>query len=164
MLHDAVALADDGPVVIRYPKGAARQVGELEVGSGLQARQLRRGDGSVCILAVGKLLGAAEKAAEQLAATGVDVTLWDVRCCTPLDPAMIADAASHGAVLTCEDGIRDGGIGSMIADQVHAIAPTVPVTTLGVPTRFIPQSKPDKILTALGLDADGIAASARLLL
>lgn len=164
MLHDAVTLADDGPVVIRYPKGAARQVGELEVGTGLQARQLHRGDGSVCILAVGKLLGAAEKAAEQLAATGVDVTLWDVRCCTPLDPAMIADAASHGAVLTCEDGIRDGGIGSMIADQVHAIAPTVPVSTLGVPTRFIPQSKPDKILTALGLDADGIAASARSLL
>lgn len=164
MLHDAVTLADDGPVVIRYPKGAARQVGELEVGSGLQARQLHRGDGSVCILAVGKLLGAAEKAAEQLAATGTDVTLWDVRCCTPLDPAMIADAAAHRAVLTCEDGIRDGGIGSMIADQVHAIAPTVPVTTLGVPTRFIPQSKPDKILTALGLDADGIAASARSLL
>jgi 1-deoxy-D-xylulose-5-phosphate synthase len=164
MLHDAIGLADDGPVVIRYPKGAARQVAEHEVGSGLHARQLRRGDGSLCILAVGKLVAAAEKAAEQLAATGVEATVWDVRCCAPLDPAMIADAAAHAAVLTCEDGIRDGGIGSMIADQVRAITPTTPVRILGVPTRFIPQAKPDKILAALGLDADGIAGEARSLL
>jgi 1-deoxy-D-xylulose-5-phosphate synthase len=164
MLHDAIGLADDGPVVIRYPKGAARQVAEHEVGSGLHARQLRRGDGSLCILAVGKLVAAAEKAAEQLAATGVEATVWDVRCCAPLDPAMIADAAAHAAVLTCEDGIRDGGIGSMIADQVRAITPTTPVRILGVPTRFIPQAKPDKILAALGLDADGIADAARSLL
>jgi 1-deoxy-D-xylulose-5-phosphate synthase len=164
MLHDAIGLADDGPVVIRYPKGAARQVAEHEVGSGLHARQLRRGDGSLCILAVGKLVAAAEKAAEQLAATGVEATVWDVRCCAPLDPAMIADAAAHAAVLTCEDGIRDGGIGSMIADQVRAITPTTPVRILGVPTRFIPQAKPDKILAALGLDADGIVGEARSLL
>jgi len=41
MLHDAVSLADSGPVMIRYPRGAARQVGELEVGSGLEARRMR---------------------------------------------------------------------------------------------------------------------------
>jgi 1-deoxy-D-xylulose-5-phosphate synthase len=164
MLHDALQLADSGPVVIRYPKGTARQVGELEVGSGLHARQLRngqRGERSVCILAIGKLVGAAEKAADTLAAEGVQVTVWDVRSCAPLDPAMIADAAAHAAVVTCEDGIRDGGIGMTIADQVHAIAPSVPVEVLGVPTMFIPHAKPDRILASMGLDADGIEAAVR---
>jgi 1-deoxy-D-xylulose-5-phosphate synthase len=166
MLHDALQLADSGPVVIRYPKGTARQVGELEVGSGLHARQLRngqRGKRSVCILAIGKLVGAAEKAADTLAAEGVQVTVWDVRSCAPLDPAMIADAAAHAAVVTCEDGIRDGGIGMTIADQVHAIDANIPVEVLGVPTKFIPQGKADRILTSFGLDADGIATTVRSL-
>jgi 1-deoxy-D-xylulose-5-phosphate synthase len=161
MLHDAIALADEGPVVVRYPKGPARQVGEHEVGTGTLARRTREGDGEVCVLAVGKLVGAAEKAAEQLRAGGADVTVWDVRCCAPLDPAMIADAARHRLVVTCEDGIRDGGIGSAIAREVHALDPSVRVEVLGVPTRFIPHAKPDRILAALGLDADGIVATVR---
>jgi 1-deoxy-D-xylulose-5-phosphate synthase len=164
MLHDAIVLADDGPVMIRYPKGAARQVSEHEVGSGLHARRLREGDGSLCILAIGKLVAGAERAAERLAESGVQATVWDVRSCAPLDASMIADAARHGAVLTCEDGIRDGGIGMTIADQVHELSPTLTVVSLGVPTMFIPQAKPDRILASFGLDADGILASAQSLL
>ncbi len=164
MLHDAIGLADDGPVVIRWPRGAAVHVNEREVGVGLLARQVRKGDGSLCILAVGKMVADAQKAADDLAATGVDATVWDVRCCAPLDSAMIADAAGHRAVVTVEDGIRDGGIGMTIADQVHAVAVTVPVNVLGIPAKFIPQGSADRILAQLGLDADGIAASARSLL
>ena len=74
---------------------------------------------------------------------------------------MIADAAAHRVVVTCEDGIRDGGIGMTIADQVHEIADDVAVEVLGLPTRFIPQGKPDRILAQLGLDADGIVAAVR---
>ena len=167
MLHDALAVVGEGPVMIRYPKGAARQVPEHEVGQGLLARRVRTGDGRVCILAVGKMVGNAEKAAEQLAATGVEVTLWDVRCCVPLDPAMIADAARHEVIVTVEDGIRDGGIGMTAADAIHHACATeqVPhVEVLGVPTRFIPHGKPDRILAALGLDADGISGTVRTLL
>jgi 1-deoxy-D-xylulose-5-phosphate synthase len=161
MLHDAIALADSGPVVIRYPKGMARPVHTEDVGRGTEARRLREGDGSVTILAIGKLVGPALKAADALATSRIDATVWDVRCCAPLDPAMIADAARHGAVVTCEDGIREGGIGMSIAAAVGAVAPAVPVRVLGVPTRFIPQAKPDAILARLGLDADGIARAVR---
>ncbi len=161
MLHDAIELAEEGPIAIRYPNGAAPQVGEHEVGVGLRARRLREGDGSVCVLAIGKLVTMAAKAAKALAQQGLAVTLWDVRSCAPLDPLMIADAAGHAAVVTCEDGIREGGIGMTIADQVHAIDAAVPVIVLGLPTRFIPQGKPDRILAQLGLDADGLAATMR---
>ena len=166
MLHDAMSLADDGPVMIRYPKGTARQVGEHDVGVGLLARSMRQAAApatSVCILAIGKLVAAAERAAATLAESGVDVTLWDVRSCAPLDPAMIADAARHHAVVTIEDGIRDGGIGMTIADQVHEIDPAVQVEVLGVPTRFIPQGKADRILAQFGLDPAGIESTVRAL-
>ena len=74
---------------------------------------------------------------------------------------MIADAARHRAVITAEDGVRDGGIGMTVADQVHAIAANVPVQVLGLPSRFIQQGSADRILAQLGLDADGIAATVR---
>ncbi len=163
MLHDAISLADEGPVAIRYPRGTAHNVGEHEVGAGLHARRLRQGDGSVCIMAIGKMVVAAEKAAAQLAETGIDVTLWDVRSCAPLDPDMIADAARHGAVVTCEDGVRDGGVGMTIVDRVHALAPAVPTRSLGIPCKFIPQGNADRILAAVGLDADGLVHAVRSL-
>jgi 1-deoxy-D-xylulose-5-phosphate synthase len=158
MMSDALQLADSGPVAIRYPKGRAREVGEHEVGSGLAARQLLTDNtNNLCILAVGKLVGAAAEAAAILTATGINITLWDVRSCAPLDPEMIADAATHNIVITAEDGIRDGGIGMTIADAIYSSPNTkAAVHVLGVPMKFIPQAKPDAILAKLGLDARGI--------
>jgi len=161
MLHDAIALADEGPVAIRWPRGAAHHVTELEIGVGLHARQVRKGDGSVCIVAIGKMVIDAAKAAEAMAASGLQATVWDARSVAPLDPEMIADAARHQVVVTVEDGVRDGGIGMTIADQVHAIASNVQVRVLGLPSKFMPQGSADRILAQLGLNADGIAAAAR---
>ncbi|MDQ3469331.1 MAG: 1-deoxy-D-xylulose-5-phosphate synthase [Actinomycetota bacterium] len=165
MLHDAMALADEGPVAIRYPRGQARQVSEHEVGEGLRAQCLRRAgepSGAVCVLAIGKLLVAALKAADALATDGRDVTVWDVRSCAPLDADMLADAAAHRAVVTVEDGVREGGIGMTIADRIGALAPAVPVDVLGLPSKFIAHgANSDQILAQLGLDAAGIAAVAR---
>ena len=156
MLHDAMNLVESGPVCIRYPKGAARQVEADDVGSGLDARLLRRGDGSLAILAVGKMVAAAVKAADMLAERGVEATVWDVRSCQPLDPHMCDDAAGHTRVITVEDGIADGGIGAAIAAEVHVRAPSTLVDVMGVPSKFLPHSKPDRLLAQLGLDADGI--------
>ena len=161
MLHDAIQLADDGPVAIRWPRGAAHHVSEHEVGSGLSARRVVEGDGSVAILAVGKMLVEAERAAGRLSEAGTAATVWDVRSCRPLDPAMIADAARHRLVITCEDGIRDGGIGMSIAEAVHEVRHDLPVRVLGLPDRFIQQGAADRLLATLGLDADGIVAAAR---
>jgi len=156
MLIDAVSLVEDGPIAIRYPKGAARQVDGDDIGSGLTARRLRDGDGSLAILAVGKMVAASLTAAERLAERGIEASIWDVRCCTPLDVDMIRDAARHTRVITIEDGIGDGGVGSTMATAIHAIDPTCRVDILGVPTKFIPHAKPDRVLAQIGLDAEGI--------
>ena len=160
MLHDALDLCD-GPAAIRWSKTAAPSVDADSVGSGLLGRKVRSGR-DLCILAVGKMLAAATDAAEALADEGIDATVWDVRV-VPLDPSMVADAAEHPLVITVEDGIRDGGVGSLIADAVSRISEAAPprVRVLGVPTRYIDHAKPDAILHDLGLDAEGIAAEAR---
>jgi len=160
MLHDALEITD-GPVAIRWAKTAARQAAPDEVGSGLRARRVREGT-DLCILSVGKMLDAAEAAADALVAEGLSVSVWDVRCCKPLDPAMIAAAADHRWVLTVEDGLRDGGVGMAMADLLTAPSIETPPTVrvLGVPDRYVPHGKPDAILAALGLDAAGITAAA----
>jgi 1-deoxy-D-xylulose-5-phosphate synthase len=160
MLEEALRITT-GPVVLRYPKGVARQVPPDEVGSGQRARKVRDGE-DVCILAVGKMVEAAEEAAGILAADGVSATVWDVRCVKPLDMDMIADAPRHRLVVTVEDGVRIGGAGTFMADAVaaldeHRIAP--PTLVLGTPIDYIPQAKPARILSNLGLDGAGIAAS-----
>ena len=161
MLHDAMTLADDGPVVIRYPKGVARHVPADSVGRGVHAQRVVSGDGSVAVLAVGKMVGAAEQAVDALSQSGIRATLWDVRSCVPLDNDMLDDVARHRAVLTVEDGFRDGGIGMSMIDALRHKGFTGRAEALGVPTKFIPHSKADVILASLGLDAAGIASSAR---
>ncbi len=163
MMHDAMVLADSGPVAIRYPRGAARNVTEHEVGSGIDARRVRDPEHpTVCIIAVGKMLEVAEKAADQLLDDGVGVTVWDPRCVAPLDPIMLADAASHPHVVTIEDGVRDGGIGMTIADRVCAIDHSTRVDVLGLPTKFLPHDpKPSNILSRSGLDVAGLVATIR---
>jgi 1-deoxy-D-xylulose-5-phosphate synthase len=69
---------------------------------------------------------------------------------------MCADAAKHERVITIEDGIREGGVGMSIAANISEISGTCRVESLGVPTKFLPHAKPDRLLAQLGLDADGI--------
>jgi 1-deoxy-D-xylulose-5-phosphate synthase len=173
MLHDALDLCTDGPAAIRWPRTMPPDVPLGEVGSGLSGRKLREG-GDVCILAVGKMLAAARAAADELAAEGVEATVWDVRVVKPLDEVMLADAACHSLVVTVEDGYREGGAGSLVASRLakmEAVAGRLTssgngprVANLGVPVQFIPHGKPDAILAGLGLDGPGIAASVRRLL
>jgi 1-deoxy-D-xylulose-5-phosphate synthase len=164
MLRAALEL--DGPSTIRFPKGAPRHVADHELGTGLRARQLRAGDGSVCLLAVGKMVASCLAAADALGAEGVDASVWDVRVVSPPDADMLADAARHSLVVTAEDGVRHGGAGAFLLDAMltHAEAeelPTPVTRVLGVPRQYIAHGKADDILATLGLDGAGIAESVR---
>jgi 1-deoxy-D-xylulose-5-phosphate synthase len=162
MLHTALSI--EGPCVIRFPKGVARQVDASEVGTGLAAKRWRSSESrDVCIIGVGKMLTAALAAADLLAAEGIEATVWDPRVVKPLDPLMLADAAVHSVVVTVEDGLRIGGIGSSVATALAelggATSPTV--ITLGVPDEYIAQAKADAILSRLGLDGPGVAETVK---
>ena len=77
---------------------------------------------------------------------------------------MLADAGRHDLVVTVEDGIRQGGAGMFIAEELRAsLSPgTAPaVHYLGIPRAYIPQGKPDRILARLGLDGPGVARTVR---
>src|SRR6478735_8468551 len=164
-LHDALELCD-GPASLRWPKTAAPVVDESEVGHGLSARRARTG-GDVCLIGVGKMFGSCLEAADLLAADGIEATVWDPRVIKPLDPELLDDAAGFDVVVTVEDGLREGGIGATIAQEVAdgtiGTGRTPRVSVNGVPTEYLAHGKPDAILEALRLDPAGIAATTRSL-
>ena len=127
----ATALDLPGPSAIRFPKtpppapdgtvgdgGTAGTVGRLD------ARQVRAGDGSVCLLGVGKLVAACRSAADELARDGIGRHRLGRPGGQPPDPAMLADALDHRLVVTAEDGVRIGGAGTFLADALRAEPPT----------------------------------------
>ena len=116
MLHEALTITS-GPVAIRWPKSEA--CSRPQVGSGVRARKIRAGS-RVCLVGIGKLVAACEQAAHILAARGVDATVWDARVASPLDPAMIEDAMAHDLVVSAEDGIIEGGVGSRVDASLRA--------------------------------------------
>ena len=159
LLEEAIHL--DGPVSLRFPRGAA--VSRDGTGTGLAARQLREG-ADVTLLAVGDRLGACLEAAATLAEHDVEAAVWDVRCVRPLDPALVEAAAAAPLVVTVENGYRIGGAGTYIADRIVDLAGVTtapPVLTLGTPDEYLDHGSPDRILAELGLDAAGIVANVR---
>jgi 1-deoxy-D-xylulose-5-phosphate synthase len=153
MLRQALEITT-GPVAIRWPKTEAPSGG---TGSGLAARRLRAGT-DVCLLGVGKLVAACEEAAALLAPRGVSAEVWDLRCAAPLDPAMIEAAGRHRLVVVAEDGVVEGGVGSLVAAAVaRASSSPPPVRSLGLPVAYVAQGRAADVLAANGLDGPGIA-------
>ncbi|TPW76182.1 1-deoxy-D-xylulose-5-phosphate synthase [Schumannella soli] len=156
-LGEAVAV-DDGPTVLRFSKGS--------VGSEYDAVR-RTGDGvdvlreaphrDVLLVAVGPMAKLAMTVAERLAAQGIGATVVDPRWVVPVPPSVIELAAEHRLVVSIEDGIRVGGIGTRIRQDLRAADVDTAVDELGLPDEFIDHASRDQILEQVGLTDQAIA-------
>lgn len=142
-----------GPVAVRYPRGSGtgatlEPLTSLPLGKGV----IKRHGEQLAILSFGTLLSEAEKVAETL-----NATLVDMRFVKPLDLDLISEmAATHSALITLEEGAIKGGAGSAVNEHVIAQRQPVPVLNLGLPDEFISQGTQDEVRHDLRLDATGI--------
>jgi 1-deoxy-D-xylulose-5-phosphate synthase len=131
----------------------------LEIGKG---RVLREGS-SVAILSFGARLKECMKAADDLAAQGISVTVADARFAKPLDTDLVLRLArAHEVLLTVEEG-SVGGFGSHVLEllsQKGLLDQGVKVRNLVLPDIFQDHDAPAAMYAAAGLDAKGIAAQA----
>jgi len=157
MLH--TALAADGPVAIRYPRGKGVGVDMPSEPVVLEAgRAERRSTGTdVALLAVGRMVEAAEEAAELLAADGVSASVVNMRWVKPIDLETIAWAASeHRLLVTIEENTGMGGMGGAVLEALSDLAVEVPVLRLSIPDCFVTHGAMNKLIAEVGLDPDGI--------
>ena len=154
------ALATDGPVAIRYPKGPVPATPDLPVEPLPVGRweEIRKGDDAV-IFAIGKMVEVAVEAAERLEAQGVACAVVNARWIKPVDPRIADWARTRPVVVTVEDNVGAGGFGGAVLEALAPLGLAGRVRTVALPDEFLPQGKASDILREHGLDAAGIAKS-----
>jgi len=156
-LAEAV-LVDDAPTVLRFPKGSTGvEYDALErLDDGVDVL-LRSSQQDVLIVTVGPMAGMGLEVAERLAAQGIGATVVDPRWVVPVPQSIIALAAQHRIVVSIEDGIRVGGIGTRIRQDLREAGVDTAVTELGLPDEFLDHGTRAEILERVGLTPQHIA-------
>ena len=156
------ALTIDGPVAIRYPRGAGEGVPlpakphVLPIG---QAEMLRAGS-SVAILALGATVYPAMEAARALSSLGVEAAVVNARFVKPLDGDLLKNLALNcNRLVTVEEGVLAGGFGSAVLELLEARGLNyVTLKRLGLPDTFIEHGDRSLFLKRYNLDAPGIVS------
>jgi 1-deoxy-D-xylulose-5-phosphate synthase len=162
-LREAVAV-DDGPTVVRYPKGsvvgeiaAVRRVGPVDVLREPDGSNEGSGGADVLLVCVGAFAELGLAAAERLADQGIGVTTVDPRWVLPVADELVELARTHRLVVTVEDGGRHGGIGSAVATALRAAEVDVPLRDMALPQRFFEHASRNDVLASVGLTAQDVA-------
>ncbi|MFP4072910.1 MAG: 1-deoxy-D-xylulose-5-phosphate synthase [Actinomycetota bacterium] len=151
------AVDHNGPIAIRYPKGGAHSVPALpveplEIGEG---ELISEGD-DVLLVAVGRMVEIAEKAAADLDEKGVTAGVVNARWVKPLDPRIIEWATPVSHVITLEDNVVAGGFGAAVMEAFATAGLMKKVTNIGVPDNFLPFGSASDVMESVGMDADSV--------
>ncbi|HWR85348.1 MAG TPA: 1-deoxy-D-xylulose-5-phosphate synthase [Rhodoglobus sp.] len=156
-LREAVAV-EDAPTVVRFSKGTVGNetdaVRRTEDGVDVLREAAHR---DVLIVTVGPMAALGMQVADRLAAQGIGATVVDPRWVVPVPQSVIGFAAEHRIVISIEDGVRVGGIGTRIRQDLRAAGVDTAVTELGLPDEFLPHGNRDWILEQVGLTPQAIA-------
>jgi 1-deoxy-D-xylulose-5-phosphate synthase len=147
----------DGPSAVRYPRGTGPGVKIVKTFERLPLgkAETRRNGKRIALLAFGSTVTEAERAAQLL-----DATVVNMRFVKPLDAeTVLRVAASHEILVTLEDNAVLGGAGSAVNECLATHQVHVPVLNLGLPDAFLPHATRDQLLAECGLNADGIIAA-----
>jgi transketolase len=154
------AAADvEGPVFIRVSRMAVPQLEHPDTGFHIGKAEVLREGSDVAIIATGTMVHRALEAAEILARDGVAARVVNMATIAPIDENAIAAAATTGAVVTVEEHLVRGGLGGAVAEFLSTHCPA-PLKILGF-AGFQPTGSAPRLMDRAGLNAAGIARSAR---
>ncbi|MBN1381105.1 MAG: 1-deoxy-D-xylulose-5-phosphate synthase [Deltaproteobacteria bacterium] len=162
------AVESECAVAIRYPRGKGVGVPVepspriMELGKG---EIIREGE-DLAIMAIGSTVHPALEAAERLHKENISATVINARFVKPLDRNLLCEAAEKvKKVITVEENILMGGFGSAVLELLQDNGlHDCRVARLGVRDEFVPQAPQDELRKIYGIDADGIAATARMMM
>jgi 1-deoxy-D-xylulose-5-phosphate synthase len=144
----------DGPTVLRYPKTPlGDDIPALRTVSGVDVIAEPDTDVKVDVLvvAVGATAASVLEAAGAVRNAGFTVRVVDPRWVTPVDPGLLELARLADLVVTVEDGVVDGGVGSRLSQSLRDAGIDVPTREIGIPARFLAQGKVKDVQASVGL-------------
>jgi len=156
-LREAIAITD-APSVVRFPKGSVplpiEAIRRLPGGVDLLYQAPSK---DVLLVAVGSFANTAIEVAKMLADQGIGATVVDPRWVLPISKDLIDLAADHRLVVTLEDGVRVGGFGTRLRQDLRENEVDTGLNEVGIPAEFLEHAERDEILERLGLTAKAIA-------
>ncbi|MFD2081118.1 1-deoxy-D-xylulose-5-phosphate synthase [Actinopolymorpha cephalotaxi] len=156
LLREAVAV-DDGPTVLRFPKGAlADDLPALERRDGVDVL-VREGDTDVLLVCVGSMAATGVEVAARLTGQGIGVTVVDPRWVKPVNPVLVDLARTHRLVVSLEDSGRVGGCGAALGLALSDARVGTPLHVAGIAQRFLDHDKRPQLLAEMGLGAQDLA-------
>jgi 1-deoxy-D-xylulose-5-phosphate synthase len=156
-LREAVMI-EDAPTVIRFARGSVDTEFEAvrRTADGVEVlREAAHKD--VLIVTVGPMAELGLQVADRLAAQGIGATVVDPRWVVPVPDSIIDMARDHRIVVSIEDGVRVGGIGTRIRQDLRAASVDTAVTEIGLPDQFLPHGTREEILDLVDLNPQKIA-------
>ncbi len=155
------AVTSGCPMAIRYPRGSGvgveldTELNPIPIGKG----EIVRYGEDVAILAIGATVAPALEAAQELALSGIEVTVVNARFAKPLDSELIIDVANQVKnLVTVEENALGGGFGSNVIELLQKSGLSdIQVKSLGIPDEFVEQGTQAILRSHYGLDAKGIA-------
>ena len=153
------AYEHEGPVYLRFGRLAVPVINDrpdykFEIGKGVVLR-----DGKdLTIVATGLCVSEALKAAEALAAEGVDAAVINIHTIKPIDEELLCEYAKKtGKVVTVEEHSIIGGLGGAVCEALSEKCP-VPVKRIGIRDCFGESGPAAELIHKYGIDAEGITA------
>ena len=152
-------LPNNGPFVIRYPRGRGVltewqcPLMELPIGRG---RKLTDGN-DVAVLTLGPIGNVVAEVVRELKEAGRLVAHYDMRFLKPIDQDILREVGNgYKRIVTVEDGVVQGGLGSAVVEYMadHNLHPEV--IRLGLPDSFVEHGTPEELYHIVGLDAEAI--------
>jgi len=150
---------DAGTFVIRYPRGNGelhnwqQPLQTLPPGKG---RKLREGD-DIAILSIGAIGNEVRKAIDMIKDNSLSVAHYDMIYLKPIDEEILHEVGQRfKKIITVENGIRSGGLGSVVAEFMTENDYTPKIKRIGVPDKFIEHGTIKELFKICGMDAESI--------
>ena len=156
--------AEDGPFIIRYPRGYGEGAQwedagfrTLEPGKG---ELLMKGSGMAVIAAGPVCYRAVEAAVRIKEETGWNPSIYNIRYIKPIDKELLdMISRTYDKVITIEDGCTIGGLYGAVAEFMSSAERNIKVKAVGIPDRFISQGTQEELRDECGLTADKIVSA-----
>ena len=153
------AVAYDGPIALRYPRGAAYDgLKEIRQPIELAKSELIRKGSTVAIMALGSMVKTAVDVVKLLEAEGISATLINARFAMPFDKKAIKELPSeHSLLVTMEENVQSGGFGEHVTEYVKTNGIALEVLTVALPDCYVEHGNVEVLKKELHVDAESVA-------
>ncbi|MCQ2520045.1 MAG: 1-deoxy-D-xylulose-5-phosphate synthase [Lachnospiraceae bacterium] len=152
------AVSFDGPIAIRYPRGAAYEgLEEFREPVVLGKSEVIYSEDTIALVAVGSMVKTAQEVRDKLKERGINVTVVNTRFVKPIDEEMLRELTNnHRIIVTMEENVHSGGFGERVRAYLDSLDYSGKVLTVAIPDMFVEHGSVDLLKKEIGIDADSI--------